>query len=251
MNFFNSAAGFSDTIYAGNTQDPHISYSLKPVASEGFQSVGLQLDGQTFTYSGGDAAAKQFKWQGTGPHEAKATVKFGGGPDLAWSDNDGLWAIFHFFDKAERWQPSGNGYTLEWVIRIGKDAVKLPSGAPLTAGAVPVGYEWRSAGVSEGVFRADGLRGYRGEVTELPKRPLKRWGGGGASLSYFAPRGWPSVFSRSGPRRNRLRSMRRTRSIYSAIQSCHHGRYSTRATATTFSIRFSLGCPRPFSESMS
>ena len=158
LNFFNSAAGFSDTIYAGNTQDPHISYSLKPVASEGFQSVGLQLDGQTFTYSGGDAAAKQFKWQGTGPHEAKATVKFGGGPDLAWSDNDGLWAIFHFFDKAERWQPSGNGYTLEWVIRIGKDAVKLPSGAPLTVrfqldmnGAPPVfqkGYLGRMACVA-------------------------------------------------------------------------------------------------------
>ncbi len=59
-------------------------------------------------------------------------MKFGGGPDLAWSNNDGLWAVFHFFDKAERWQPAGSGYALEWVIRIGRDAVKLPNGNPLT-----------------------------------------------------------------------------------------------------------------------
>jgi hypothetical protein len=71
-------------------------------------------------------------WQSSGAHGAKATVKFGGGPDLAWSSNDGLWAIFQFFNKAETWHPSGNGSTLEWVIRIGKDPVLLPSNKPLT-----------------------------------------------------------------------------------------------------------------------
>ena len=46
--------------------------------------------------------------------------------------NDGLWSIFQFFNNAETWRPSGNGNTLEWVIRIGKDPVTLPSGKPLT-----------------------------------------------------------------------------------------------------------------------
>jgi type VI secretion system protein ImpL len=130
--FFNQAATFSEFVYTGNAQDPHMAYSLKPVPTDGIQTVGLQLDGQTFTYSGGDTVAKQFTWQATGQHEAKATVRFGGGPDLAWSSNEGLWAIFQFFNKAEQWYPTGNGNTLEWVIRIGKDPVTLPNGKPVT-----------------------------------------------------------------------------------------------------------------------
>jgi type VI secretion system protein ImpL len=130
--FFNQAAAFGDSLYAGGTPDPHFTYTLKPVPSDGIQTVGLNLDGQAFAYSGGDATPKQFLWQAAGAHEAKATVKFGGGPDLAWSSNDGLWAIFQFFNKAETWRPSGSGNVLEWIIRIGKDPVTLPSGKPLT-----------------------------------------------------------------------------------------------------------------------
>ena len=130
--FFNQGAALSDFLYAGNTADPHIAYTLKPVPAEGIQTVGLRLDGQTFSYSGGDAAPKPFLWQGGGTHEAKATVKFGGGPDLTWSSNEGLWSIFQFFNKAETWKPAGNGASLEWVIRIGKDPVLLPGGKPLT-----------------------------------------------------------------------------------------------------------------------
>lgn len=130
--FFNQVAAFSDFLYAGGAQDPHFAYALKPVPAEGIQNLGLKLDGQTLAYTGGDAPAKQFTWQGSGAHEAKATVKFGGGPDLAWSTSDGLWAIFQFFNKAETWKPSGTGNVLEWVIRIGKDPVMLPSGKPLT-----------------------------------------------------------------------------------------------------------------------
>lgn len=130
--FFNQAASFSDFLYAGGAQDPHIAYTLKPVPAEGIQTLGLALDGQTLTYSGGDAPGKQFVWQGSGAHAAKATVKFGGGPDLAWSTSDGLWAIFQFFNKADTWKPMGTGNLLEWVIRIGKDPVMLPSGKPLT-----------------------------------------------------------------------------------------------------------------------
>jgi type VI secretion system protein ImpL len=130
VTFFNNAAAFADFAYGGNSADPHFTYTLKPVPSD-IQTVGLQLDGQSFSYSGGDATPKQFVWQATGVHEAKATVKFGG-PELAWSNNDGLWAIFQFFNKAETWIPTGNGNTIEWIIRVGKDPVMLPSGKPLT-----------------------------------------------------------------------------------------------------------------------
>ncbi|HJT90030.1 MAG TPA: ImcF-related family protein, partial [Bryobacteraceae bacterium] len=132
VNFFNNAAAFSDAIYAGNASDPHLTYTLKPEQSEGIQSGTLHLDGQTLAYAGSAAAPKQFTWQGSGMHEARATVKFGNGPDLAWSNSTGVWAVFQFFAKAERWQPVGSAQMLEWVIRIGKDPVTLPNGKPLT-----------------------------------------------------------------------------------------------------------------------
>lgn len=159
VSFFNQVAALSDTLYPDGSQDPRITYSLKPVPAEGIQTVGLQLDGQTLTYSGGAAAAKQFVWQAQGTHEAKATVRFGGGPDLAWSSNEGLWAVFQFFHKAEQWRQSGSVASLEWVIRIGRDAVTLPGGKPLTVrfdldmgGAPPIfqkGYLGRLACVSD------------------------------------------------------------------------------------------------------
>lgn len=159
VSFFNQAAALSGSFYPDGSQEPRLTYALKPVPVEGIQTVGLSLDGQTLTYTGGAAAAKQFIWQGGGNHEAKATVRFGGGPDLAWSTNDGLWAVWQFFGKAEQWRQTGNTASLEWVIRIGKDPVTLPSGKPLTVrfdldmGGAPAmfqkGYFSRLACVSE------------------------------------------------------------------------------------------------------
>lgn len=132
VSFFNQAAAFSDSLYANGSQDPRIAYMLKPVATEGIGNLGLQIDGQTLNYSGGPATPKDFAWQASGPHEAKATVQFGSGPDLTWSSNDGLWAVFRFFGKADRRQPTPNGELLEWTIRIGREAVTLPGNKPLT-----------------------------------------------------------------------------------------------------------------------
>jgi type VI secretion system protein ImpL len=160
VGFFNTAAGFSDAMYAGGAQDPHINYVLKPEVSEGIETVNLRLDGQVMSYkTGGPATPKQFTWQGGGTHEAKATVKFGGGPDLEWSSDTGVWAVFQFFAHAERWLPAGNANTLEWYVRAGKGPMLLPNGKPLTvrftldmAGAAPIfqrGYFSHMACVAE------------------------------------------------------------------------------------------------------
>jgi len=133
LNFFNAATAFSDAIYVGS-QDPHFTYTLKPAPSEGIQTVSARLDGQILTTSGGAGAPKQFNWQGGGVHEAKGTANFGGGPDITFSDNQGMWAVFRFFDEAEKWTPVASGQLAEWVIRAGKDRkpMTLPSGKPLT-----------------------------------------------------------------------------------------------------------------------
>ncbi|MFZ0933830.1 MAG: ImcF-related family protein, partial [Bryobacteraceae bacterium] len=129
LNFFNAAAAFSDAIYVGGAQDPHFTYMLKPEPSENIQTVNLQIDGQGLSYSGGTATAKQFTWQGGGSHGVKASVKLGG-PDISFSDSEGTWAVFHFFHRADRWTPAGAGYSLEWIIRAGKDPMKV-NGKPL------------------------------------------------------------------------------------------------------------------------
>ncbi|HWB97086.1 MAG TPA: ImcF-related family protein, partial [Bryobacteraceae bacterium] len=131
-NFFNQAAAFSEALYSGGSQDPHLNYTLKPVLTEGIQSLGLQIDGQSLTYTGGSAEAKPFHWQGAGPHGTRATVKFGSGPDLAWSNSEGLWSVFRFIGKADHREPAPGGELLDWTIRIGKEPVMLPSNKPLT-----------------------------------------------------------------------------------------------------------------------
>lgn len=129
--WFKRQAAFSDVLYAGNSPDPHFTYTLKPLPSEGIQGLDLNIDGQTLTYKvGGDTAGKQFVWQGSGVHGAKASVNMGG-PNLGWSNSEGLWAVFQFFAQAEHWQPSGQGNSLEWVVRTGKNPVTLPSGSPV------------------------------------------------------------------------------------------------------------------------
>jgi len=129
--FFNRAAGLSDALYAGGVQEPHLTYTLKPVPSEGIQGITLRLDGLVLTASATDTTPKQFTWPGTSVREAKASVRFGG-TDLGWSTHEGLWGVFQFFEEAERWQPAGAGYQLEWVVRAGKSPMTLPSGRPLT-----------------------------------------------------------------------------------------------------------------------
>jgi type VI secretion system protein ImpL len=134
LSFFNSAAGFAETIYPDGGQDPHFSYSLKPEPSEGVQMLTLRVDGQTLAYTaGGPAAFKKFTWQGSATHEAMLSVRFGN-TDLGFARGDGLWAAFHLFQKANQSTPTSAGQLLEWITSSGKgsDAIMLPSGRPLT-----------------------------------------------------------------------------------------------------------------------
>jgi type VI secretion system protein ImpL len=130
--FFRQAAAFGAGLYAGNTPDPHFTYTLTPVASEEIAGVVLDLDGQQLSYSGKNFAPKTFNWQATGTHSAKATYQRGG--NTIFSTGEGLWAIFKFFYDADRADPAGNGYTLSWIQTNGADrhTVKLDSGNALT-----------------------------------------------------------------------------------------------------------------------
>jgi type VI secretion system protein ImpL len=130
--FFKQAAAFSDALYAGGSQDPHFTYTLKPVPTEGVKKAGLEIDGQTLDWPGGAPVAKQFTWPGSGHHGAKGTW---GADGASFSDNEGLWAVFRLFGDVDKRAPAqGGGESLDWVIRTGaarKPSI-LPSGNPLT-----------------------------------------------------------------------------------------------------------------------
>ena len=90
----------------------------------------------------------------------QASVKFGS-TDLGWSDNDGLWAVYQFFEEAERWVPAG-GCTAR-VDRAGRrEAMTLPSGKPDSA--LRIEHGWRAAGVRKGLSLAYGLRRGSSEI---------------------------------------------------------------------------------------
>jgi type VI secretion system protein ImpL len=135
VGFFNRTAAFSEAIYPEGAQEPMFKYALKPAPMEGILGIGLNLDGQTMSYTGGNSAAKQFVWQGTGTHAASASVKLGEGIEFDWYPRrEGLWAVFQFFGNSETWRQMGNGHLLEWFVRAGNQEPMTDSktGKPLT-----------------------------------------------------------------------------------------------------------------------
>jgi type VI secretion system protein ImpL len=162
LQFFNQAAALSEAMYAGNTPDPHFSYSLKPLPSEGFPNIGvtLSLDGQPLKYSGGATGATQFVWQAQGLHDFSSTLNLGSGP-ADWLKAKGLWAVFHFFDKAEFTVRADTGQILEWIIYGGKD--------PMTVAGKPVKVRFQlEMGNMPPVFQK-GFFGKMGCVAEIAK----------------------------------------------------------------------------------
>ena len=129
VEFFNQAAAFSDLLYAGGSQEPHFTYTLKPVSTETVQKIGLDIDGQKLDFPG-TPGGKSFTWQASGPHGAKGTYGEGG----SFSDNSGTWAIFRLFGEADNNAPSGAGGTFfNWIIKTGNPPKpSMLNGKPVT-----------------------------------------------------------------------------------------------------------------------
>lgn len=116
--FFNQAARFSEALYPGGAAEPRLVYSLRPIPSDQFTSMTLVIDGQTATFSG-QAAGKQYVWPS---RELRLGGKLAGGSEMGLQDRQGLWSAFRFFADADRFEPSGAGYNLTWVVRQGREA---------------------------------------------------------------------------------------------------------------------------------
>ncbi len=126
VNFFNNAARFSDTLYPGGATEPSLRYSLQFQRSELIREMTLAVDGQSSKLTGAEPA-RQYVWPGAGTRSVRLSGKVSGGPDFEFQNRDGLWAVFRFFADADRRDPAGTAYNLEWVFRQGREggAVKV------------------------------------------------------------------------------------------------------------------------------
>ncbi|MBK5291855.1 MAG: hypothetical protein JJE04_09300 [Acidobacteriia bacterium] len=132
LDFFQRMAAVSQSFYKDPASpQPRLDFTLQPAASEGIEGVTVSINGQS-KRSGGAAEAWQFAWPGSGAPEAKLQVKLGGGSDLAYVNFNGLWAAFQFVATADRFEPAGAAFSLEWTLRTSVgDVISPKTGKPV------------------------------------------------------------------------------------------------------------------------
>ncbi len=141
--FWDRATAVQQAFYPGGSQTPQLRLNIRPVPSEGIQSLTLSINGSTQRWSGNTTQAT-FLWPG-GLQRVTLTAKIQGGSELTFLNYDGLWAAFQFFGDADRTTPGPGGSRVEWVLKISGQPVRLPNGEALrvildvdSAGAPPV-----------------------------------------------------------------------------------------------------------------
>lgn len=150
--FFNRAARFSDALYPGGIAEPMLRYSLAPQRSDQIKEMSVTIDGQTS--KGNDA--KSHVWTGSPAHTVRISAKLAGGSDFEFQDRQGSWALFRFFADADRWSQSGDAYSLEWIVRQGRE------GRPVMVGGRELTYRFAvDTGGAAPVFQKDFLIGMR------------------------------------------------------------------------------------------
>jgi type VI secretion system protein ImpL len=127
LSFFSRAMNVQRALYPpGGSGQIQFKYALRPHPTETVASLTMNIDGQTLTYSGGNALFKQFTWPGTTTQGVTLTVKISGGSDVNWPNYPYTWGVFHFFADADMRPQSGTIYNIECVLRGG-------GGRPITA----------------------------------------------------------------------------------------------------------------------
>jgi type VI secretion system protein ImpL len=150
--FFNKAARFSDAVYPNGANDPGLRYSLAAQRSDQIREMSVTIDGQTTRGTG----SKPHIWTGSPSHDVRISAKLSGGSDFDFQNRQGPWALFRFFADADRWSQSGDGYSLEWVVRQGRE------GRPVTVGGKDLTYRFIvDTGGAAPVFQKDFLIGMR------------------------------------------------------------------------------------------
>jgi type VI secretion system protein ImpL len=152
LRFVNEMYAIQQAVYPNNSPDPKFEYTVAARLPEagGFKNEKLIFDGQEMSIAGGKETSKKFTWPGSAQ---KATLSLNnGGGDLDLQTAQGLWAVARFFG-GYRWQPSGNGYSIQGPL-LG------PTGQPMTSGGRPVEVRFQVEFKGVPLFEAGFLSSY-------------------------------------------------------------------------------------------
>jgi type VI secretion system protein ImpL len=127
LGFLNRAAKFTEAVYANNSPDPHVTFSVKAMPTADTDAIKLTIDGQTADLTPA-APSKTFTWPGA-TRGATIGVTYKGTPPYQLDTSDGLWAIFKMVGEANTRQ----GSQAEWTLMTGK-----PPHPVLSNGTQPV-----------------------------------------------------------------------------------------------------------------
>jgi type VI protein secretion system component VasK len=106
---------------------------LKPALMRGIDRASLTVGADTLIAASTNSPAQQFAWTGTPNQGARLTVRIAGGSaDLVLASAEGVWAAFRLFSQADSLTASGSGYSMEWVVRTGKQPSTLSDGTPVS-----------------------------------------------------------------------------------------------------------------------
>jgi type VI secretion system protein ImpL len=108
------AAAFTDAAYANGATDPRFTYSVKPIMSADQDSVKMNIDGQSVTFTQSNQAAKPFVWPGPASG-TQASVSYKG-TTHEYGFYEGLWSIFLFVADAD----TRSGPRVEMKLKSGK-----------------------------------------------------------------------------------------------------------------------------------
>jgi type VI secretion system protein ImpL len=125
----NRAGAFTAAAYQNGATDPQFTYSVKPVMSPDQDSVKMNIDGQSGTFTQSSQAAKPFVWPGQSSG-TQASVSYKG-TTHEYGFYPGLWSIFRFVQDANK----RSGPLVEMTLESGQSRTPIidqATGQPVT-----------------------------------------------------------------------------------------------------------------------
>jgi len=152
VDFFNSAARFSDALYPEGMSEPLLRYSLTPQRSDQIRDISVTINGKTNS----GMSTRPYTWTGSDSQNVIIRAKLYGGSDFELQNRQGLWSLFRFFADADRWSRSEKGYILDWTVGQGRE------GRPAIGSGKELTYRFMvDTGIAAPVFQKDFLSGMR------------------------------------------------------------------------------------------
>jgi len=141
VNFLGRAAAFAEVMFKDNSPQPHLAFTVQPVAAEPFTTVTLTLDGEIVRSStSGNVASIMIDWP-RAARDVKLSAGAGGAEPFTVGPFSGPWALFQLFNNADdAWRPVASGYRVGWEVgtraqrsgaRITLEVSNLGAAAPL------------------------------------------------------------------------------------------------------------------------